>query len=98
MSTINIKPPLCITSRLRCGCKIGESELSIAYNGWSDDNRRQYQYWLDLKIDDRNIEFYADDIQSGVGGGSLQNGLKSLLSFLTAFGDAYAYAIWNGGN
>ena len=93
MSIINIKPPLCITSRLRCGCRIGESELSIAYDKWTDDGRQQYHYWLDLKIDDRRIEFYGDDLASGVGGGSLQQGLESLLSFLAACGESYAYAM-----
>ena len=96
MSAINIKPPLCITSRLRCGCRIGDSEISIAYDGWTDE-RRQYQYWLDLKIDDRTIEFYGDDLASGVGGGSLQNGLRSLLNFLAACGESYAYAMRHNG-
>lgn len=97
MSTINIKPPLCITSRLRCGCRIGESEISIAYDGWNDEGRRVYRYWLDLKIDDRAIEFYGDDLANGVGGGSLQSGLESLLSFLGACGESYAYAMRHNG-
>ncbi len=96
MATINVKPPCVITSRLRCGVRIGQSEISIAY-GNSLDGRQAYQYWLDLRLDGKRIEFYGDDLASGVGGGTLQDGLESLLSFLSACGESYGYAMRKNG-
>ena len=97
MATINVKPPCVITSRLRCGVRIGLSEISIAFDGYSDDGRSVYQYWLDLDLDGKRIEYWADDINSGVGGGTLQQGLESLLSFLSACGESYGYAMRKNG-
>ena len=91
--TINVKPPCVITSRLRCGVKIGQSEISIAFDGWSDDGRTVYRYWLDLYLDGKRIECEGNDLQSGVGGGTLQHGLESLLSFLQACGESYGYRL-----
>lgn len=97
MSTISVNFPCIITSRLLPGVRVSESEISIAYDGVSSDGRTIYRYWLDLKIDDRRIEYCDNDLQSGVGGGSLQDGLESLLSFLTACGESYGYAMRKNG-
>lgn len=94
---MEVSYPCVITHRLRCGVRINDSEISIDIGNWTDDGRISYRYWLDLKLDGKRIEFYEEDIQSGVGGGSLQEGLQALLSFLGACGESYAYAMRNNG-
>jgi hypothetical protein len=37
------------------------------------------------------FEYVADDIQSGIGGGTVEEGLRSLMSFLSAFAEAIGY-------
>ena len=94
---MEVSYPICITSRLRAGVKIGESEISIAFDGMTDDGRRQYKYWLDLKTDDTVIEHYGEDLASGIerfiGKASLQAGLRDLLSFMKDCGESYWYAV-----
>lgn len=94
---MEVSYPCVITHRLRCGVRINDSEISIDIGNWTDDGRISYRYWLDLKLDGKRIEFYEEDIQSGVGGGSLQEGLQALLSFLGACGESYAYAMRHNG-
>jgi len=93
---MEISSPLCITSRLLPGCRIGGAELSIKYcYGINARDDRQYYHW---RIDIYNSpslgllrEFKGDKLCSGVGGGTLQEGLESLLGFLSAFGEACEY-------
>lgn len=81
-----ISAPLIITPRLMPGASIGGGFLSIEYSPRLGDNgRTRYRYALD--VDGR--EYEADDLQSGVGGGSLQEGLSSLLSFLLHSAEEY---------
>src|SRR5262249_4506173 len=47
-----------------------------------------YRYHIDL---DGGQEYTGTDLKSGAQGGNLQEGLESLLSFLSAAGEAYAY-------
>lgn len=97
MSTIKIESPCIITSRLLPGVAIGKSTISIAYSDeLGDDGRTRYRYYLDLQTDGERIEYTADDIQSGCQGGSLQEGLASLLSFMAACGESYGYAMRQG--
>jgi hypothetical protein len=79
-----IKPPLQITARLLPGIQIGEGWISIEYDGWTNDNRSQYGYHIDIP----EYSYSSDDLASGVGGGSLQSGLEALLSFLAAFAES----------
>lgn len=84
---MKIKQPLCITSRLLPGVKIGEATISIEYAHITPDERRAYRWYINLP----GKEFTGNDLASGVGGGSLQSGLESLLGFLSAFAEAHAY-------
>ena len=81
------KSPIEITSRLLFGVRIGQTEISITYATLSGDNgRERYRYYIDGEV-----SYTSDDLQSGCGGGNLQEGLTSLLGFLGACADAYAY-------
>ena len=82
-----LKSPVMITARLMPGVKIGDAFVSIEYSDCAGrDGRTRYRWFVDLS-DGR--EFTDDDLQSGCGGGSLQAGLESLLSFLGAFAESW---------
>lgn len=85
---MKLQAPCFITSRLRAGIKCGSLTISIAFNDKDLDGRVNYRYWIDS---DDGQEFYGEDLSSGIGGGSLQDGLESLLSFMGAAAEAYAY-------
>jgi hypothetical protein len=80
--------PAIITSRLMCGVRVGDATLSIEYGGGTSDGRRAYRYYIDLPD---GTEYTNDDLASGVGGGSLQFGLESLVGFLAACGESWNY-------
>jgi len=86
---MKILDPLCITSRLLPGVRIGEAEISIEYAHRLSDYRQRYRWFIDLPND--GGEFQGDDLQSGVGEGSLQEGLTALLVFLGAFAESLLY-------
>jgi hypothetical protein len=71
--------PIIITPRLLPGIKIGNGTISIDYGTVTQDRRQSYQWYLDL---DNGESYYGDDLASGVGGGTLQEGLASLLAFM----------------
>ena len=92
---MKIKSPLCITSRLMPGVEIGGDTdsfgtISIEYAYVASDGRQRYRWFIDLH---RPCEaaLKGDKLASGVGGGTLQEGLESLLGFLGAFAEAVAY-------
>lgn len=81
--------PIIITPRLLPGVQIGKAFVAIQYSRRPGrEGRTRYQWFIDLP-DGR--EFAGDDLQSGCCGGSLQNGLESLLSFLGAAAESYRY-------
>ena len=84
---MEISSPLCITSRLLPGCRIGDAEISIEYAHFTLDGRQAYRYFIDLG----EYAYQKNDLASGVGGGTLQESLESLLGFLGAFAEAIAY-------
>lgn len=87
---MEIHSPLCITSRLLPGVKIGEATISIEYADRLSDYNQRYRWYIDNGNGNRQ-DFQGDDLCSGVGSGALQEGLESLLSFLGAFAEAQAY-------
>ena len=87
---MEIRQPLGITSRLLPGVRIGEATISIKYAHVTSDGRQAYRWFIDNGNGHRQ-DFQGDKLCSGVGGGSLQEGLESLLSFLGAFAEAIAY-------
>lgn len=84
---MTLHPPFCITSRLLAGVRIGQTEISIEIGKETNDGRIRYRYHLDGP----GIEHTGDDLKSGVGGGSLVQGMASLLSFLGAAAESYRY-------
>ena len=81
---MKILPPLRITSRLMAGVKIGEATVSIEY-AHTLDGRQVYRWLIDLAS---GGEFQGEDLRSGAGGGTLQEGLENLLCFLGAFAES----------
>lgn len=83
-----ITPPCIITARLLPGVPIGDAAISIEYSDRpGDQGRTRYMYHIDRP----NYTHSNDDLQSGSGGGTLQSGLSSLMSFLAAFAETYRY-------
>lgn len=80
--------PVFITSRLLPGVRIGNATVSIDYaTKRGAGGRTRYRYHIDLG----RKHHTAADLESGVGGGSLQSGLETLLSFLGAAAESHGY-------
>ena len=86
--------PFVITPRLEPGLKIDKVFISIRYsNRRGEGGRTRYHY----SIDGIGRKSYTgDDLQSGAGGGGLQDGLETLLSFLEAAAESYGYRMRTG--
>ena len=82
---MKLHTPIIITSRLLPGVRFKDSMISIEYGSMTDDNRQAYT----VHIDAPDFSYTFHDLHSGVGGGDLQNGLESALSFLSAAGEDY---------
>jgi len=86
--------PFIITPRLLCGLRVGNGFISIDFSRRPGrDGRTRYQYHIDVGTQSHS----ADDLQSGCNGGSLQQGMASLLAFLGAAAESYHYAMSNPG-
>lgn len=89
---MKLNSPFVITSRLLPGLHFrdGEklSEISITFDGTTGDGRARYRYYIDAP----GLEHTANDLKSGCGGGSLQEGMESLLSFLSACVESRNYS------
>lgn len=95
MSTITIREPFMITSRLLTGVRIGEATVSLGYaKRAGDEGRTRYEWFIDL---DDGREFSGYDLQSGCQGGNIRQGFASLLSFLGAFAESVDYQRRNPG-
>lgn len=91
---MTLHSPFIITARLLPGVRVGNGFLSIEYAGQTDDGRTRYRY----SIDYGDKEHTAQDLKSGIGGGSLQEGMGSLLSFLGAAIESYCHDGMKGEN
>ena len=78
---MTLHAPFIITSRLLAGLKIGDGTISIDYDGEDKDGRTIYRYYVDV---DRHGTHEGNDLKSGCGGGTLQEGMESFMSFLYA--------------
>lgn len=88
-----LKPPFMITARLLPGVKVGDATISIEPRGHSRDGRIKWRVYIDHK------DWTHDDssMKSGVGDHgmkSIQDGMKSYLSFLSACAESRRYATW----
>jgi len=87
---MKLTDPIIITPYLLPGVEIGSAFISIEYSPRAGrGGRTRYAYHIDLP---NKSEHTGDDLQSGAGGGGLQDGLESLLSFLSACGESVNYA------
>jgi hypothetical protein len=79
--------PVQISSSLQPCIRIGGAEVCIEYsNRPGRDGRVRYRWQINMPD---GTEYSDDDIQSGCQGGSLQEGMESLLSFLGAAAESY---------
>jgi hypothetical protein len=62
-------------------------KVTAIFDGETRDGRARYRY----HIDGPELEHTSNDLKSGGGGGSLVQGMASLLSFLTAAAESYRY-------
>lgn len=81
---VTLNAPFEISARLCAALRIGGAWVSLDYDllatARSQDNRRTvYRYFIDLPD---GYEHAANDLKSGCGGGTLQEGFASLLTFL----------------
>lgn len=90
---IELKQPMCITSRLFPGIRIGAtSEISIAVDRLKPDGRIQYRYWIDsLDSNNTGCKYYARDIQTRKH--DYRSALSTLLSFMSAAAESYHYTL-----
>lgn len=84
-----VKAPFFITSRLEPGIKVGDAVLSIDFASESRvDGRAVYRVSIDFAD---GTEFVDESLKSGVGGGSLREGMASYLAFLGAAVESSRY-------
>lgn len=86
---MTLHSPIIITPRLLAGLKVGDALISIEFaprGRWDEGGRVTYRYYIDLPD---GTEHVAEDLRSGVQGGSLQSGLESLLAFLGAAAESF---------
>ncbi len=93
-SPMTLQSPFIITARLMAGLAISDAFLSIETGSRDSENRTQYSCFLDLSD---GSEHFIDSIASGCGGGDIQDGMESLLSFLSAAAESYRHrkCDWN---
>lgn len=81
-----LKHPFFISSRLLPAVKVGEETLSIDFAGDGGDRRVRYRVYVDFAD---GTEFVDESLRSGVGGGTLRDGMSSYLAFLGAAAESY---------
>jgi len=79
--------PFMISARLMAAIKIVDCTISIGYGKPTSDGRARYDIYFDFA--DGRVH-HETKLRSGVGGGTLQSGMGSLLEFLGAASDAHA--------
>jgi len=87
IKTMKLKHPFFIHCRLLPAVNVGNATISINEIGSTPSGRTSYRYYIDTP----EWEHEGNGLESGVGGGGIQSGMESLLSFLYACGEAYRY-------
>lgn len=83
---MKLHSPFIITARLLPGLRVGDGFISLEYDGEAG-GRTRFRYHFDIPAG----SFSDNELKSGVGGGDLQSGFESLLSFLSAAVESYRY-------
>lgn len=88
---MQLRSPVQIAPNLEAGLRVGDSSwLTIDYaKRPGRDGRTRYRYTI---IRDGQPDITDDNLRSGCQGGSLQEGLESLCSYLGAFAESWNYA------
>ena len=76
--------PFLITPRLMPGLKVADAFISIAYSKLPARRGVRYEYHIDIP----GHEYSNADLESGMGGGTLVDGMSNLLAFLGACAEA----------
>lgn len=85
---LEISAPCCIAPNLEPGIRVGDSWVTISYSCRPGrEGRTRYR----VSVIGGGIDHTDHDLQSGCGGGSLAEGLRSALSFLSAAAEAARY-------
>ena len=88
-----LHPPFMIGLRLLPALRVGNAVISIEYASHPGrEGRTRWRYFIDAP----QLTHEDDDLQSGCQGGSLQEGMESLLTFLSAAGEAMAFELRTG--
>lgn len=85
---MEIQLPLIITGRLMAGAQIGGGFISLDLGPRNSEGRTVYRAYIDLPD---GTEHEVTDLRSGCGGGGVQEGIESLLSFLGAAAESRRY-------
>ena len=72
---------------------IGGATISLGNGPRNSENRTVYQCFIDLPD---GSEYKISDLCSGCGGGGVQSGMESVLSFLSAAAESYSYRMRTG--
>lgn len=85
---MKLHPPFIIGPRLLPALRIGDALVSIERDEETRDNRDRFRYYIDLADDSEHSD---SDLRSGVGGCTLTEAFRSLLSFLSAAAESFNY-------
>ena len=84
---MKLSPPFIISARLLPALRIGDATLSLErMDELTPDNRDRFTWYLDMAD---GSEYSDSDLRSGVGGCTLQEAFRSLLSFLIHSAESY---------
>jgi hypothetical protein len=85
ITQVEIRSPMCITSRLMAGVRLGNVEISITPSSNRDHYGKTIWHWY---IDGEGLEASGDDL---AGWGDHREMMGSMLSFLSACGEGLSY-------
>lgn len=88
---MKLSSPFSIGSRLLPSLAIGDGAISLEYIGESS-GRMTFRWYIDIPAG----QFSAADLKSGMQGCSTQEMFGTLLSFLGAAAESYAYGMRTG--
>lgn len=86
---MKLHSPFAISARLMPAVQVGGAWISLEVSGRTDrEGRDIYRAYIDLPD---GTEHEVTDLKSGCGGGSVQQGMAALLSFLGAAAESRQY-------